>query len=647
MTSKGTATVNDYVAVKGDSVNMEASHALDSLSISTCDEYVGEFTGLSWVINNEDVAEKADALKPWLKKLGLGNQMPDNPGAAGGGGGGGAAGGGANVTDWNQYFDLGASVAVAEVTNEAKLNVYPVASAEATGGDLNLNAAVEIGDTSYATTNLLMNSSDTTYVTAAAAVGVEYMENTAEVNVNPKDATSQDSNNTELKAVGDVNITSNVEQRYNRVNSMCDDLVEAWKSFLKHYTDWSKPGVKDKLDKLQSIVVDILWLREKEKTVSYKDSKKFGKKASAAIDLIGSLTGTNELREALLAFLEPSNYVNMYVSAGAKNNDADKQKDVTAVVTGTVGVQNLHNTANVNIGANTLITAGKQNAANIAANVVETNVMAVGKLSAFPYFIIDPTPLANGLGGTVGVQNAYNNSRVQVMNGVNIDAGSIDIATKNDVLNIGIGIAGSQTSKLGLTGMVSYMGGESHAETLVDDDVSFTARKKVERVAKKKDDGSTEYKDEVTSPGAVNISSTNDTNIINLVGDWNSSETSSVGASVGVISYDIHSIAELTNQELNNDGTSAETSATANHKGNISANGVNVNALTDGTINTFTVAGVKNSSENANQQAGGANAAAGGGAGAIAGGVQNANIRWSACKHQPQCCGQRFLELCG
>ena len=133
----------------------------------------------------------------------------------------------------------------------------------------------------------------------------------------------------------------------------------------------------------------------------------------------------------------------------------------------------------------------------------------------------------------------------------------------------------------------------------------------------------------------MNISSTNDTNIINLVGDWNSSETSSVGASVGVISYDIHSIAELTNQELNNDGTSAETSATANHKGNISANGVNVNALTDGIINNFTVAGVKNSSENANQQAGGANAAAGGGAGAIAGGVQNANINGGNAGGQP------------
>ena len=631
--TKGTATINDYVAVKGGSVNMEAQHSLDSFSISTCDEYVGEFTSLSWVINNDTVKEKADALKPFLQKIGLGNQMPDNPAGGGGAGGGGAAAGGANVSSWNEYFDIGASVAVANVTNNAKLNVYPMSFTEATDGDLNLHAGVEIGDTYFSTTNLLMNSNDTTYVTVAAAVGVEYMENTAEVNVNlnadGSSASTQQS--AKLRANGDITIGSDVEQRYNRVDSMCDDLLDAWKSFLTHWNilDWSAGTTKDRINKLESCIIDILWLREKEKTDSYKDSTKFGKKASAAIDLIGSLTGTNELREALLAFLEPGNYVNMNVSAGAKNNDPEKQKDVTAVLTGSVGLQNLHNTANINVGANAVITAGTQNAANIAANVVETNVMAIGKINAFPYVIIDPTPVENaqnGIGGTVGVQNAYNNSKVKIMNGVTIDAGSIDIATKNDVLNIGIGIAGSQTSKLGLTGMVSYMGGESHAETLVDDDVSFTARKKVEKVAKKKDDGSTEYEDEVTSNGAVNISSTNATNIINLVGDWNSAEVSSVGASVGVISYDIHSLAELKNQELHEDGSSAETEATTNHKGSISANSVNVKALTDGVVNNITVAGVKHASENENQQAGGANAAAGGGAGAIAGGVQNANI---------------------
>ena len=621
--TKGIATINDYVAVQGGSVNMEAQHNLDSFSISTCDEYVGEFTGLSWVINTDAVAETADSLKPLLKGIWLGNQMPDDPGAGGGGGGGGAAAGGAGVPSWNQYFDLGASVSVADVTNDATINLYPTSYTKAINGDINISAGVEIGDTAFATTNLLINSNDTTYVTVAAAVAVENMHNTAEVNINQKTANSQESSNAKLIAYGDVSINSSVEQRYNRVNSMCDDVLDAWDKFLKHYTDLSEAGIKDKINKLESIIVDIMWIREKEKTTSYKDSKKFGKKASAAIDLLGSLTGTNELREALLAFTDPSNYVNMYVSAGGKNNDADKQQDVTGVLAGTVGVQNLHNTANVNIGANTVITGGSASAVDIAANVVETNIMAAGKLNAFPYIIIDPTPIENaktGIGGTVGVQNVYNNSKVKIMNGVTIDAGTIDIATKNDVLNIGIGIAGSQTSKLGLTGMVSYMGGESYAETLVDDDVSFTARKKV--VHQQKEGSESEYEDKVESEGAVNITSTNKTDIINLVGEWSSSQVSSVGASVGVISYDIHSIAELTNQELKADGTSAEADAAI--KGSISANSVKVNALTDGIINNFTVAGVKNSSENANQQAGGVNVAAGGGAGA--GGVQNAQV---------------------
>ena len=89
-----------------------------------------------------------------------------------------------------------------------------------------------------------------------------------------------------------------MEQRYNRVDSMCDDLLDAWKSFLTHWNilDWSAGTTKDRINKLESCIIDILWLREKEKTASYKDSLKFGKKASAAIDLLGSLTGTNELR---------------------------------------------------------------------------------------------------------------------------------------------------------------------------------------------------------------------------------------------------------------------------------------------------------------------------------------------------------------
>ncbi|MGM9582245.1 MAG: beta strand repeat-containing protein, partial [Phascolarctobacterium sp.] len=285
--------------------------------------------------------------------------------------------------------------------------------------------------------------------------------------------------------------------------------------------------------------------------------------------------------------------------------------------------------------ANTKITAGNYANVNIQANAVESNVLLVGKMAFVPDFT-STSGGQYGLGGTVGVQNSYTNSKVQLMNGVQIDAGSIDIGSVNDVLNLGIVFGGSETSKFGLTGMVSYMGGDSKAETLIDDDITFTARKKVENVPSEENAATTE--DKVTSSGAVHISADNKTNVINLVGDWNASEASSVGASVGVVSYDVRSVAEVTNQELYADGISKETSGaggTAAQKGSIAANGVAVNAKTDGIINTFTVAGVNSSkSQNANAAAGGVNVAADGGQAAAAGGVQNAQINGGAAGGQ-------------
>lgn len=306
------------------------------------------------------------------------------------------------------------------------------------------------------------------------------------------------------------------------------------------------------------------------------------------------------------------------------------------MVSGAVGVQQLTNTANVNLGADTSITAGSAANVNINANAVESNVLLVGKMALVPDFT-STSGGQYGLGGNVDVQNSYTNSKVQLMNGVKIDAGSIDIGSINDVLNIGIVFGGSETSKLGITGMVSYMGGSSKAETLIDDDVTFTARKKVEKVVSEENAAATE--DKVISSGAVNISADNKTNVINLVGDWNASEASSVGASLGLVSYDVRSVAEVTNQELYTDGFSKEThgpGGTAERKGSIAANGVAVNAKTDGIINTFTVAGVNSSkSQNPNAAAGGVNVAADGGqAAAAAGGAQNAQINGGAAGGQ-------------
>lgn len=616
--SEGTATVNNYGHLNGGTVNIASEHTLSEFSVSTSNEIVGEYTGLDWLLDTNVVRSGADKISDFVKSFSNGSQQAagNNVQAPAQGGGGGQA----STPAWNDYFDIGASVTVASSENNAKINLKPTSSITSTG-DVAVNANIDIADSNIVTGNVFVNTEKATEAVVSAAVAVENMNNTSEVNLE-----SDGTGHAYINAGGAVEVTATAEQRYNRAKQLVQDLKDAVNSFLKYWQkEWgSQKDLNKKLGNLQNIIVDLDTMLEKDDAASFKESDKFVGKAKAGLDIITSLTGTEGIKKALEAFFDVSNYVNMHVSTGI-SNDAEKVKeDVTAAITGSVGVQNLHNTANVNIGGGTTINAGNYDLVTINADVEESNVLLIGKMALLP----DMESLSDaksGLGGSVGVQNSYSNSKVNIMNNVNIDAGSIAIGTNNDVMNIGVVFGGSQTSKLGITGMVSYMGGESHAETLIDDDVEFIARKKVERVTEKDENGNDKKVDKVTSSGAVDISSANKTIVVDVVGDWNSSKASSVGVSTGVVSYDVNSIAEVTNQELKADGTSAETSATANHKGSITANSVKVSALTDGVINNLTIAGVNSSkSQNSNAAAGGVNVAAAGGQ--AANGVQNAQI---------------------
>ena len=564
--SEGTATVNNYGHLSGDSVNIASEHTLSEFSVSTSNDIVGEYTGLDWLLDSKFVRSQADNISDFVKSFSNGSQQAagNNVQAAAQGGGGQAS-----APAWNDYFDIGASVTVASSENDAKINLKPTSSITASG-DVTVNANIDIADSNIVTSNVFVNTEKATTAVVSAAVAVENMHNTSEVNLE-----SDNTGHASINADGAVEVTATAEQRYNRAKQLVQDLKDAVKAFKKYWTkEWStQKDLNKKLANLQNIIVDLDTLLEKDDAANFKESDKFVGKAKAGLDIITSVTGTEGIKKALEAFFDVSNYVNMQVSTGISNDAEKVDTDITAVVTGSVGVQNLHNTANVNIGAGSLIKAGESDLVTINADVVESNVLLIGKMALLP----DVESLSDakaGLGGSVGVQNSYSNSKVNIMNNVKIDAGAIAIGTKNDVMNIGVVFGGSQTSKLGITGMVSYMGGESHAETLVDDDVEFIARKKI--IHKKKEGSQTEYEDVIASEGAVDISSTNKTIGVDVVGDWNSSESSSVGVSTGVVSYDINSIAEVTNQELNADGSSAETSATANHKGSISANSVKV-----------------------------------------------------------------------
>ena len=259
--------------------------------------------------------------------------------------------------------------------------------------------------------------------------------------------------------------------------------------------------------------------------------------------------------------INPVNYPNVYVYSGVVNDIGD-----IVVATGTVGIQNINNNSNVNVGAGTVISADKK--VDISATNIVGNALGAGKVG------LPSNYNSNGIGGSVGVQNNNTDSKVTIANDVQITGGQIDINANNDVKNVGVVISGTKTSSLGITGMVSYMGGTSNAEVAVDDDTDLTATKVVT-----KDQGA----DAVSKSGAININSENDTTLTNVVGDVTSSGGIGLGASVGVISYDVHSLAQVKNIET------TDTSG----KGTFTANSFTTEALTDGTINNITVAGTK------------------------------------------------------
>lgn len=555
--TQGKAVINDNAALEGAQVQLNSKHTLNKLSV-TADSSIGpELSGSQWVVNTPQAKHGLDVLRNFLSGV---NEGPKVSAAAG-----------PNIKKdkktWDQYFNFGMSLGLALVDNEARTNIAAGVPITATGGNLALTAAVSIADSQFATKNLLNAAQREEPLGVSAAIGVEDMQNTAEVNV------AEDSGS-ELAARGNINITANVDNSYQRVNKLVDAVKSGWESF---YDYWSKGKLEDdaaddakaKVQQIETIVADILTIASKNSAESFTRDKQFAMKSKAAMEILTELTGSTELKNALENLLNASNYANMHVSASTDKPLMSKP-DITTMITGTVGVQNLANNARVNIGAHKKLTAGADVA--LAASVTEQNALLAGKWQFIPDIFTNDAG-QNGLGASVGVQNAANKSEVRVNNGVGISAGSGAIAmqTANDIINTSLVMGGARTSSLGITGMVNYVGGSSAAETLLDDDVSLSAAKK------------------------LRLAAANDTVLTAVTGDFGYSKDSSVGVSTSVIDYNVKTLAQLRNLE----GTDSA------GKCSITASALEVDAHTDGIINNFALAGVASKSSNVNKDAGG------------------------------------------
>lgn len=602
--SDGKAEINSYVPVQGTAVNFGATELLNGLTVTTDGSSGVELTGLDALISTQTVKNGVEeTIGPFLKSI---RELKDN-----------AAGSNvdlktdakpasgttpAKVPSWNEYFSVGASVMVANVDNIAKINLAPGASITSTAGDLNLASKVTIGDSLLVTKNLLTNEKSSSRVGVSAAVAIEDMHNTAEVNVD-----SSAEKRTSLEAAGSVSATALANQSYNRLDKMIANLEKGWASAQEYWSNQGWDTVEAVLPELQIVVADLLTITAKDSATDLSKSKQHTLKAKAAVDLLANILGVDELKTALEAFCNAANYTNMYVSSSTDKMDTPIAGDSVAMATGTVGIQNLDNNATVKVGPHAIITSGNEKLVKLDASSIEQSFLMAGKWAFLPD-IYTTDAGAYGIGGTVGVQNASGDSLVQVMNGVQINAGAIDLVTKNDVLNMGLVMGGARTSALGITGMLIYQGGDSTAQTLVDDDASLTAlQKKVVLTTVNADKSTTAEEYE-----GVNLSADNNTIVIGIAGDLSSSKVSSIGVSTSVVDYNVKSLAVMENQEAQDtDG-----------KGLIKASDVQVAAHTGGVINSLSVAGNQDQqTTNTNKQAGGASASTSGGKGAQ--GVEN------------------------
>ena len=568
--SNGKATINANAGLEGASVQLNSNNEMKKLSMNTDGSNGPELSGTAWAVNTPYAKHGMDVLSNFIKDLHQGDKAQEAAGQKK------KEGKKATPTkvksdDWRDAFNVGMSLGIALVDNKAVTNVAAGVPITATGGDIGLGAKVTIDDTQLVTNSLLNLAMRDEYLGAVTAVSIQDMDNSAEVNIAADDKAAVDKS--DLQAKGNIKLNAEVDNSYKRLDNLVQAVKDGWESFEATYDkDNADQSVRDAVQSVEGIVADILTMFNRNSATNFSQNKQFAMKSKAALDIITQIEkafGADELVAALKNIVKASSYANMYVSAST-DKMIKMNPDVTAMVTGAFGMQDLNNTAKVNVGANRSLSAG--GAVDIDAVTMEQNALLAGKWQLIPdLFTTDAGQ--NGLGGTVGVQTASNNSEVIINNGVIIEAGTGDIAlnTKNDVINTSLVMGGAWTSSLGVTGMVNYVGGESNAKTLVDDDVKFSAHKK------------------------MIMGADNDTVLTAVAGDFGYSNSSSIGASVSVIDYDVKTLAQLRNLEESD----------TQGKGAIVASGVDVSAHTDGIINSFALAGSVSKSANENKDKGG------------------------------------------
>ena len=537
----------------------------------------------------------------------------------------------AKVDNIGQYISAGAAVNIVDETNSAKVTVQKGAQLTATdsGVDdgkavdtINISANNTIEDSFMSATSVVNNyatkrgttssggtpSTGTGTQTAAlASVGFLQadMDNSAQVVI---EGSGDQGTGAPVIKGANVNINANSAFEYDRLGSMIDSLQEDYGDIVEKYKE--VPGLMeawtDALAKageyLGNPSVDgAMDVAEAFQNAVNTISSKYADTAMGVPDDLQTLM------DDLLAFADVSNYTNFYTAAstagGSVLGNTSGKEQAQVSLAGSININSIKNNAQVIVGKGATIEASVADGGsvtkgelNISAAAKQHDVALNGKTKYFIPTISNTGGGATAIGGSVGVHDADVNSLVVVGEGSKLSANDVSLKAENDLQHTAITFGGGKATNQGITGMFAYMEGQSNSIISVDDEASISAAQ-------------------------MALAANNNTTISNIIFDRTSAGGTAMGASIGIVDYNVNNIAAVADNdsdakdderdEVSNlrqlvyellagkDDAGAQTEGLNAHlgtkaaqlQGSVAADELAINAKTSGTITGVSVAG--------------------------------------------------------
>lgn len=523
----------------------------------------------------------------------------------------------------SEIFKAGATVTYSEQKHDSSVTIGKNASLNANEGKLDIGALTKIEDAHITATGTTASYNDAypAEATLNAAVLVNNMDNSSSVVI--KDAVT-DEQGTEHKATlsadDGVDINASTRFEYNRIANMIQDVKDAYNQ-IETATEGLGGAIKSDFDAfLGNLDAQIgAWesaFKTADETLATSDKGvlAIGEAAVAgynvltalnnlntmldnsgsevAADTKAAIQGASDLLTSALVFADPNSYGNFAAASASKGSSGDTgaiagHHSSAVNGAGTVMVNTVNSVSKVEIGSNAVINAdGKVelNAENYMKDV------SLGGLNAVP-LTNSGGGTAASIGATVNYSDFNTDTIVAVNDGANISGGDINIAGSNEIDHVsvaggaGMGPSDETESKgIVLNGMLSFVDGSSDILTVVDDGAKLTA-------------------------GNISISGHNDTNIVNVAAGLNlGSGSGAVGVGLAYNDFAVKNIAgvadvaeqlkglygisgdSIVNKDDLNIINNAYDENADTKEGLISAYGFDVDAATEGSIQSVSVA---------------------------------------------------------